>query len=114
VIARADQVTPRSADAAIAEAVEKVLEPAMRGDPAAVAELLRPVILRYCRARLGSSGVRSLTADDVAQEACIGVLRALPRYRRERVPFLAYVYGICANKIADAWRRRRRVATQRP
>jgi RNA polymerase sigma-70 factor (ECF subfamily) len=65
---------------------------------------LRPGLVRYCRARLGRIGGAYTTADDVAQEACLGVLRALPRYRDEGRPFSAYVYAIAANKVADAQR----------
>jgi RNA polymerase sigma-70 factor (ECF subfamily) len=43
-------------------------------------------------------------ADDVAQEVCLGVLSALPRYRDEGRPFAAFVYGIAAHKVADAVR----------
>ena len=34
----------------------------------------------------------------------MAVLTALPTFRREGWPFLAFVYGICAHKIADAHR----------
>jgi RNA polymerase sigma-70 factor (ECF subfamily) len=40
----------------------------------------------------------------VAQEVCIAVLSALPRYRDEGKPFEAFVYRIAANKVADAQR----------
>ncbi|MEU1688434.1 RNA polymerase sigma factor ShbA [Micromonospora sp. NPDC005707] len=80
---------------------------AAAGDPAAVEELLvgvRPGLVRYCRARLGRVGGAYTTADDVAQEVCVAVLRALPRYREQGVPFAAFVYGIAAHKVADAQR----------
>jgi RNA polymerase sigma-70 factor (ECF subfamily) len=52
-----------------------------------------------------SAGHRSLaSADDVAQEVCMAVLTALPTFRHEGKPFLAFVYGICAHKVADAHR----------
>jgi RNA polymerase sigma-70 factor (ECF subfamily) len=44
------------------------------------------------------------SADDVAQEVCLGVLTALPTYRDQGRPFLAFVYGIAAHKVADAHR----------
>ncbi len=66
---------------------------------------LRPMVLRYCRARLGRSGRGSYgTADDVAQEVCLAVLTALPRYRDLGRPFTAFVFGIAAHKVADAHR----------
>lgn len=44
------------------------------------------------------------SADDVAQEVCLAVLAALPSYRHVGRPFLAFVYGIAAHKVADARR----------
>jgi len=62
------------------------------------------VVFRYCRSRM-TAGHRSLaSADDVAQEVCMAVLTALPTFRHEGKPFLAFVYGICAHKVADAHR----------
>jgi RNA polymerase sigma-70 factor (ECF subfamily) len=80
---------------------------AVRGDPVATAALvarLRPGVVRYCRAHLGRIGGAFTTADDVAQEVCLAMLRALPRYRDEGRPFAAFVYRIAANKVADAQR----------
>jgi len=80
---------------------------AAKRDSAATSALLaalRPGLVRYCRARLGRVGGAYTTADDVAQEVCLGVLRALPRYRDEGRPFSAFVYAIAANKVADAQR----------
>ena len=80
---------------------------AARHDPEAAAALLtevRPGLVRYCRARLGRIGGAYTTADDVAQEVCLAVLRALPRYRDEGRPFSAFVYGVAAHKVADAQR----------
>lgn len=78
------------------------------GDQDATEELiglLRPMILRYCRARLGRIVGGYHTADDVAQEACVGVLKALPRYQDMGKPFAAFAIRIAANKVADAQRR---------
>ncbi|MGC5019292.1 RNA polymerase sigma factor ShbA [Micromonospora sp. DT47] len=77
------------------------------GDRAAVAALLtdvRPRLVRYCRARLGRIGGAYTTADDVAQEVCLAVLKALPRYREQGRPFSAFVFAVAANKVADAQR----------
>ncbi|GAB2831813.1 sigma-70 family RNA polymerase sigma factor [Lentzea nigeriaca] len=77
------------------------------GDRRAIERLLasiRPLVVRYCRARVGRQERSFVTADDVAQEVCIAVLTALPRYRREERPFMALVYGIAAHKVADAHR----------
>jgi RNA polymerase sigma-70 factor (ECF subfamily) len=40
----------------------------------------------------------------VAQEVCLAVLSALPRYRDQGRPFEAFVFGIAAHKVADAQR----------
>lgn len=66
--------------------------------------LVRTIVHRYCRARLGRLPGSEQTADDVAQEVCIAVLSALPRYRDEGRPFEAFVFGIAAHKVADAQR----------
>ncbi|MBQ0893742.1 RNA polymerase sigma factor ShbA [Micromonospora purpureochromogenes] len=77
------------------------------GDPTAVSALLtdvRPRLVRYCRARLGRVGGAYTTADDVAQEVCLAVLKALPRYREQGKPFSAFVFAVAAHKVADAQR----------
>lgn len=65
---------------------------------------IRPLVLRYCRSRLGVQDKTLVSADDVAQEVCLAVLTALPSYRDQGRPFLAFVYGIAAHKVADARR----------
>jgi RNA polymerase sigma-70 factor (ECF subfamily) len=80
---------------------------AVRGQPDAIESLLeqvRPMVVRYCRARLGRISGHYHIADDVAQEVCIAVLAALPRYRDMGRPFASFVFGIAAHKIADAVR----------
>lgn len=67
-------------------------------------ERVRLVAHRYSRARLSSYPGGLHLADDVAQEICIAVLAALPRYRDRGRPFEAFVYGIAARKVADALR----------
>jgi RNA polymerase sigma-70 factor (ECF subfamily) len=86
---------------------QELVDRARQADPDATAALLahlRPGIVRYCRARLGRVGGAYTTADDVAQEVCLALLRAMPRYRDEGRPFAAFVYGIAAHKVADAQR----------
>ncbi len=75
-----------------------------RPDIELLLERVRLVAHRYCRARLSSYPGGAHLADDVAQEICIGVLAALPRYRDRGKPFEAFVYGIAARKVADALR----------
>ncbi len=82
---------------------------AAAGDSGVVAELIariRPMVVRYCRARLGQtrSGAYT-TADDVAQEVCLAVLDALPRFQDVGRPFAAFVFGIAAHKVTDAHRK---------
>lgn len=79
----------------------------MAGDPQAVGAviaIIRPMVVRYCRARLGRVDRSSVSADDVAQEVCLAVLTALPGYRVQGRPFLAFVYGIASHKVIDAHR----------
>jgi len=75
-----------------------------RGGVEYVLAAIRPLLLRYCRARLGAGCRGGVSADDVAQEACLAVLSALPRFHDQGRPFLAYVYAIAANKVIDAHR----------
>ncbi len=80
---------------------------AQAGGAAEVEVLLQRVRLvahRYSRAKLASYPGGVHLADDVAQEICIAVLTALPRYRDRGKPFEAFVYGVAARKVADALR----------
>jgi RNA polymerase sigma-70 factor, ECF subfamily len=105
-----------------AETATKATEPpslrdltvlATRGQPAAIEALLeqiRPMVVRYCRARLGQISGHYHIADDVAQEVCIAVVSALPRYRDMGRPFASFVFGIASHKVADAMRNAARLA----
>ncbi|MCP9276696.1 sigma-70 family RNA polymerase sigma factor [Mycolicibacterium arenosum] len=89
------------------DGLDDVVARAVAGDRGALQEVLvtiRPIVLRYCRARIGSAERSGLSADDVAQEVCLAAITALPRYRDQGRPFLAFVYGIAAHKVADAYR----------
>ncbi len=88
--------------------VAELVAAAVRGEGPATDALLgyvHPLVLRYCRGRLVRlpGGARH-HVDDVAQEVCVAVLCALPRYRDEGRPFEAFVYSIAAHKIADLQR----------
>ena len=86
---------------------EDLVTRAMTGDRMAVEDVIttiRPLVVRYCRARLGRFDRSSVSADDVAQEVCLAVLTALPGYRVQGRPFLAFVYGIASHKVIDAHR----------
>ncbi|MEU4803329.1 sigma-70 family RNA polymerase sigma factor [Actinosynnema sp. NPDC023587] len=89
------------------EALDDEVRRAVGGDRLAIASLLatiRPLVVRYCRARVGRQERSYTSADDVAQEVCLAVLTALPSYKDHGRPFLAFVYGIAAHKVADAHR----------
>ncbi len=75
-----------------------------RGALHEVLQIIRPIVVRYCRARIGTTERSGLSADDIAQEVCLAAITALPRYRDQGRPFLAFVYGIAAHKVADAHR----------
>src|SRR3954468_14236671 len=87
--------------------LQRLAARAVEGDAQATESLLGAVhrmVHRYCRARLSRYPGAEHAADDVAQEVCIAVLSALPRYRDEGKPFEAFVYRIAANKVADSQR----------
>jgi RNA polymerase sigma-70 factor (ECF subfamily) len=87
--------------------VDALVSAAITGDRAAIEGVLRsirPLVVRYCRARIGGQEKLLASVDDVAQEVCLAVLTALPGYRNQGRPFLAFVYGIAAHKVADARR----------
>ncbi len=87
--------------------LDVLVSAAMTGDPSAVERVLitvEPLIRRYCRGRLGRGERSSVSADDVAQEVLLAVMTALPNYRIQGRPFLAFVYGIASHKVIDAHR----------
>ncbi|PVZ07957.1 RNA polymerase sigma factor ShbA [Actinomycetospora cinnamomea] len=91
--------------------LDRLVEAVLDGDRVALDRLLallRPLVLRYCRARTARTDPHA--AEDVAQDVLLAVLRALPGYTDEGKPFLAFVYGIAAHKCVDAVRRRSRGA----
>ena len=75
-----------------------------KADVEALLERVRVIAHRYSRARLLSYPGGQHLADDVAQDICIAVLGALPRYRDRGRPFEAFVHGIASRKVADAQR----------
>jgi RNA polymerase sigma-70 factor, ECF subfamily len=100
-------MTLHAVDARTASDLSAVALLARDGDSDATAALLervRALAHRYCRARLATYPAGQHLADDVAQDVCIAVLSALPRYRNRGRPFEAFVHGIAARKVADAQR----------
>lgn len=96
--AELDELAPRARDGDL-RALERLLS------------LVRPYVLAYCRGRLGRGRVGLSGAEDVAQEVLLGVCKGLARFENARSPFMAFVYGIAANKVADAYRAARRGRT---
>lgn len=85
--------------------LERLVPLAAAGNPRAlqrVIGLIHPPVVRYCRARIGASSHPG--ADDVAQETSFAVAQAIKGYEDQGRPFMAFVYGIAAHKVADARR----------
>jgi RNA polymerase sigma-70 factor, ECF subfamily len=93
---------------ALPELDAHVVAAAAQGERRAVADVLTAVhrlVLRYCRARVGSAAVAGVSAEDLAQDVCLRVLAALPRYREQGRPFAAFAYAIASNAVTDVRRR---------
>ncbi|NMI02184.1 RNA polymerase sigma factor ShbA [Pseudonocardia sp. K10HN5] len=91
----------------MASVLEGLVGAAVHGDPGARDQLLaeiHPLVLRYCRGRLGRQETAIGSADDVAQDICLAVVSALPTYTIKGLSFRAFVYGIAAHKVTDAFR----------
>ncbi|MBM9504726.1 RNA polymerase sigma factor ShbA [Streptomyces sp. KK5PA1] len=89
-------------------AIGALVRRAADGDQRATHELLahvHPLAERYCRTKLSRlPGEARHFVDDLAQEVCLAVLCALPRYRDLGRPFEAFVVSIAAHKVADLQR----------
>jgi RNA polymerase sigma-70 factor (ECF subfamily) len=104
---RTPESLPRPGGRLTKEDLDPLVKDAGEGNPAAIHSLLQmiePVVVRYCRARMGGRDLSYLSADDVAQEVCLAVLKALPDYQDRGGSFLYLVHAIAANKVADAYR----------
>lgn len=91
----------------------QVLAAAIRGERQALDQVLRtvrPIALGYCRARMVRGAGTIESAEDVAQQVCLNLLRALPRFRADR-PLLPFVYAVAANVVTDSYRRATRHRT---
>ncbi|GAA5106249.1 hypothetical protein GCM10025762_10180 [Haloechinothrix salitolerans] len=106
--AAAAEDVPAPAEGEVTDPYAPLVEAAKAGNRYAADDLLaalRPVIVRYCRARIGRAMSTFSSADDVAQEVCLAVLTALPSYRSSGASFLGFVYGIATHKIMDFHRK---------
>jgi RNA polymerase sigma-70 factor (ECF subfamily) len=91
----------------VAPVLERLVPAAVAGDLEARDLLLaeiQPLVQRYCRGRLGRNESVIGSADDVAQDVCLAVISALPHYEIKGLSFRAFVYGIAAHKVTDAFR----------
>lgn len=83
--------------------LDQLAELARLGDEASRNELLRLVrvgVLRYLLAR----GLPDDDSQDLAQDVCLGVIKALPQWRDLGRPMWAMVFAIARNKMADRTR----------
>lgn len=79
---------------------------ASAGDRTALDQLLghiRPMVVQYCRAKIGAGTLGTQSAEDVAQDTLLAVCGALERWRPEK-RVMAFIYGIASNKVVDAFR----------
>jgi len=101
------RTTPADGEADTRTMIDTLVAGAVGGDTRARDDLLaliQPLVLKYCRARLGRQESLMSSADDVAQDVCMAVVTALPHYQLKGLSFRAFVYGIAAHKVTDAFR----------
>jgi len=75
---------PLDAEADARTMIDTLVAGAVGGDTRARDDLLtliHPLVLKYCRARLGRQESLMSSADDVAQDVCMAVVSALPNYQ---------------------------------
>lgn len=102
--------TTRTESAADLGRIDRLGRAAATGDRAACQELmaaLHPPVLRYCRSRLATGAGDATSAEDMAQDTLIALLRALPTFDHDAGPLLAFAFTIARNKIIDTVRRSR-------
>jgi RNA polymerase sigma-70 factor (ECF subfamily) len=100
-------LVPAEGEADARTRIDNLVAGAVNGDGRARDDLLaliHPLVLKYCRARLGRQESLMSSADDVAQDVCMAVVSALPNYQLKGLSFRAFVYGIAAHKVTDAFR----------
>jgi RNA polymerase sigma-70 factor (ECF subfamily) len=90
--------------------IEQHVPAAQAGDVEALRRLMhlvRPFVLRWCRARMGTQAGQ----EDVAQEVFRAIGRTIGHYRPGSEPFLGWVVAITRTQVADARRRNHRELT---
>ncbi len=100
--------TTKEGPPASAERLEReMVQRAQRLDQRALAwlyECYYPRVYSYLLLQLGDAQ----QAEDIASEAMLKMLEALPRYRFRGIPFSAWVFRIARNCLIDHHRRRKR------
>lgn len=82
--------------------LDRLARGAATGNPDHVGRLLAeiaPLLVRYCRARLGRRGSSYEEADEIAAEAGRAVLAAVPGYRGG--PFLRLLYSVVTRTVDE-------------
>lgn len=86
---------------------DRLVDAAARDEPYAVNDLVAvvwPIAVAYAQKRIGY-GIRHVTPEDIAQEVCVDVLRALPAFAVNGGSFIALVMRIASCNVIDAIRR---------
>jgi RNA polymerase sigma-70 factor (ECF subfamily) len=93
-----------------------ILERAQQGDPAAARTLMEralPVVRRWARGKLPTQARGAADTEDIVQDAFVGTLRNLARFRHHTVGALhAYLRRAVINRIRDVMRGSRRQAAE--
>ncbi|GAA0938971.1 RNA polymerase sigma factor ShbA [Pseudonocardia zijingensis] len=99
---RADRARSAARDAEL----NRLATLAAAGDQGALEGLLgriRPMVVQYCRARIGLGTLGTQSAEDIAQDTLMAVVGALRRWQPDK-RVMSFVYGIASNKVVDAYR----------
>ncbi|MFF0813576.1 RNA polymerase sigma factor ShbA [Rhodococcus sp. NPDC003318] len=95
------------ADTETHQILRQWLPRAVSGEPHAVGMVVgsvHPHVVDYCAARMDRHTRAHTPVEDVAQEVCLALMRALPRFRDRGGSLLRFTFGIAAHKVADARR----------
>ena len=84
----------------IAKSDAELVEASRRGEREAFGTLVTRYQDVVCAVSFSSTG-NWATSQDVAQDTCLGVLRAIPGWQELGRPLWAFVFAIARNKIAD-------------
>jgi RNA polymerase sigma-70 factor (ECF subfamily) len=94
----------------------RILERAQQGDPAAARTLMEralPAVRRWARGKLPTQARGAADTEDIVQDAFVGTLRNLARFRHHTVGALhAYLRRAVINRIRDVIRGSRRRAAE--